>query len=509
MTVAADRSQKRPSRTHRRFGAVGRWFVVARRWRIAQWWHKSLAIQLLASMLLAFFASQAISLVISWDGYKSAVQTAVRTELHSRAAAVARLVEVAPPELKGDLARVSSTDYSRFWISDGATPDLDGWLDEAFARFRVPLHDLFGIRVENTPVGAPGVKTILSPEATVAKFLQGARWSTPAAGGAEGADFPARARYVDYADMDGAGVLVPLSDGRTLNVAFYKHLAPSIWATPLPLTVALTAGLVALVGAFTARRIARPLRQLTTAAESLGRGEAGPPLCETGPDDIRRTAEAFNRMQERLHRFVEDRTRMLAAISHDLRTPLTTLRLRAELVEDQNLQGRMLSTIDEMQAMADATLALIRQETTAEATRTIDLCALIGSTCEDLAELGYDVTFEACDRLPYRCRPDGLRRAVRNLVENAARYAGKAHVRLVAARTSVEIVVDDDGPGIPADKLDEVFAPFYRLEGSRSRETGGAGLGLSIARAIARQHGGDITLRPRSPGLSAAVTLPV
>jgi signal transduction histidine kinase len=275
------------------------------------------------------------------------------------------------------------------------------------------------------------------------------------------------------------------------------------------MTLALTAGLVALAGAVTARRIARPLRQLTTAAEALGRGEAVEPLCECGPDDIRRTSEAFNRMQDRLHRFVQDRTRMLAAISHDLRTPLTTLRLRTELVEDPTLQERMLSTIDEMQAMADATLSLIRQETTVEATRTVDLAALVESTCEDLAELGYDVTFDPAERLPYRCRPDGLRRAVRNLVENAARYAGQARVRILATRTTVEIVVDDDGPGIPADKLDEVFAPFFRLEGSRSRDTGGAGLGLSIARAIARQHGGDILLRRRSPGLSAAVTLPI
>ncbi|WP_082666147.1 ATP-binding protein [Aureimonas sp. AU4] len=500
MTLASERTSK--SHPH-----TVRWFDAAGQWRVTHWWRKSLAAQLLASMLLAFFASQAISLAISWDGYKGAIQTAARTELHSRAAAVARLVEVAPPDLKGELARVSGTEYTRFWISAEAAPELDAWLDEAFARFRVPLRDLFGVGVAATPVGSPASGAILAPEATVAKFLNGARWSTPSANAGE-ADLPARARYLDYADMDGAGVIVPLSDGRALNVAFYKHLAPSIWATPLPLTLALTAALVALAGAFTARRIARPLRQLTKAAESLGRGEAVQPLCECGPDDIRRTSEAFNRMQERLHRFVEDRTRMLAAISHDLRTPLTTLRLRAELVEDQNLQGRMLSTIDEMQAMADATLALIRQETTAEATRTIDLCALVESTCEDLAELGHDVTFASCDRLTYRCRPDGLRRAVRNLVENAVRYGGKAHVRLVATRYGVEIIVDDDGPGIPADKLEEVFAPFHRLEGSRSRETGGAGLGLSIARAIARQHGGDILLRRRTPGLSAAVSLP-
>jgi signal transduction histidine kinase len=293
-----------------------------------------------------------------------------------------------------------------------------------------------------------------------------------------------------------------------LNGAFYKNFMPSIWATHLPLSLAITAVLVSLVGVLTVRSIARPLRQLTKSADSLGRGEAVKPILTCGPDDIRRTAEAFNRMQERLHRFVEDRTRMLAAIGHDLRTPLTTLRLRAELVEDPDLQERMLATIDEMQAMTEATLSLARHETNAEPTRTIDLSALVESICEDLAELGQSVAFTAGERVTYRCRPDGLRRTIRNLVENAVRYAGHADVRLVATNSTVEIVVEDNGPGIPLDKVEEVFAPFFRLEASRSCETGGIGLGLSIARAIARQHGGDVILSARQPGLKAAVILP-
>jgi signal transduction histidine kinase len=267
--------------------------------------------------------------------------------------------------------------------------------------------------------------------------------------------------------------------------------------------------LVSVVGVAMARSIARPLRQLTKAAETLGRGEAVRPLDVCGPDDIRRTAQAFNLMQERLHRFVADRTSMLAAIGHDLRTPLTTLRLRAELVEDADLQERMLGTIDEMQAMTEATLSLARQENTLEQTRTIDLTALVESVCEDLVELGQPVAFEAGERIDYRCRPEGLRRTIRNLVENAVRYAGAAEVRLVATKGSVEIVVEDDGPGIPLDQVEQVFVPFFRLEGSRSRDTGGIGLGLSIARAIARQHGGDIALSQRTPGLRASVILPV
>ncbi|QQA44960.1 HAMP domain-containing protein [Pelagovum pacificum] len=263
-----------------------------------------------------------------------------------------------------------------------------------------------------------------------------------------------------------------------------------------------------MVGVLTIRRLARPLRDLTKAAETLGRGEAVAPLAERGPEDIRRMTIAFNSMQERLHRFVADRTRMLGAIGHDLRTPLTTLRLRAELVEDAELQERMLDTISEMQVMTESTLSIAQQETNTEPTRSIDLSALVESVCDDLAELGHPVRFHPSDRLTYRCRPEGLRRVIRNLVENAVRYAGAAEVRLISDPRSVTIFVDDDGPGIPLELSEEVFAPFFRLEESRSRETGGTGLGLSIARAIARQHGGDIHLSPRDPGLRAAIVLP-
>lgn len=473
--------------------------------RVLTFWHKSLTVQLLASMLVALFAAQTIGLCISWDYFRADLRTATRTELSSRAGAVARLIESVPAELQTDIARVNSTDYTRFWISNERDPALEPWVSEAFVRFQVPLRALLNGSGEGTPAGSAPATTPLPEGADPTMFLDGATWTRPVAGGA---DLPAQAHYLDYAERNGAGVIVPLSDGRALNVAFYKNYIPSLWATPLPLTLAVTALLVSLVGVLTVRSIAKPLRQLTKAAETLGRGEAVTPLKVCGPDDIRHTADAFNRMQERLHRFVEDRTRMLAAIGHDLRTPLTTLRLRAELVEDPDLQERMLATIEEMQAMTEATLSLARQETNVEATRTIDLSALVESVCEDLAEIGQPVQFLPGERVTYRCRPEGLRRTIRNLVENAVRYAGQAEVRLVATRDSVEIVVEDEGPGIPLDRHEDVFTPFFRLEDSRSRETGGIGLGLSIARAIARQHGGDVVLSPRQPGLKASVVLP-
>ena len=266
--------------------------------------------------------------------------------------------------------------------------------------------------------------------------------------------------------------------------------------------------MLSVFGIIIARGMARPMRRLAVAAEALGRGEAVAPLPEAGPDDIRQTAEAFNRMQERLQRFVEDRTRMLAAIGHDLRTPITSLRLRAEFVADEETREKMLATMDEMQRMTEATLAFAREEATAEDTRTVDLSALVESLCDDLAELGQDVTFLDGPKIGYRCRPDALRRAVRNLVENAVRYGERARVSVARADDAIEIMVEDDGPGIPDGAVERVFAPFFRLENSRNRETGGVGLGLSIARTIVRHHGGDIVLANQTKGLRATISLP-
>lgn len=472
--------------------------------RLQSFWHRSLSIQLLAAMLAALFASQFIGLYISWEKFRTDVHATVRTELASRAEAVARLLETVPAGLEDDIARVNATDFTRFWISQDPPAHIVPWVEDAFHRFETPLRDLLNGTVTDAAVASLPVATSLPEGAEPELFLTGARWTTNEA---NGASLPPQATSLDFATGNGAGVIVPLSDGRALNVVHYKNM-PTLWNTHLPFSLALTAVLVSLIGILMARSIARPLRQLTAAAETLGRGEAVVPLRVCGPDDIRRTAEAFNLMQERLHRFVADRTSMLAAIGHDLRTPLTTLRLRAELVEDPDLQDRMIDTIDEMKMMTEATLSLARQENSLEETRTIDLSALVESVCEDLVEIGQPVRFHAGERINYRCRPEGLRRSIRNLVENAVRYAGEADVRLLATNGSVEIVVEDDGPGIPLDKAEEVFTPFFRLESSRCTETGGIGLGLSIARTIARQHGGDIVLSPRSPGLRASVVLP-
>jgi len=200
---------------------------------------------------------------------------------------------------------------------------------------------------------------------------------------------------------------------------------------------------------------------------------------------------------------------MLAAIGHDLRTPITSLKPRAELPDDEEARTKMLATLDDMERMSEATLAFAREDAAAEPARTVDLDALIGSLTDDLAEMGKDVTFAEGKRIAYSCRPTALRRALGNLVDNAVRYGERARVALEATPAGPVITIDDDGPGIPAAQIAEVFKPFVRLERSRSRDTGGSGLGLSIARSIVLSHGGELTLANRDGGgLRATVRLP-
>ena len=214
-------------------------------------------------------------------------------------------------------------------------------------------------------------------------------------------------------------------------------------------------------------------------------------------------------MRARLDRYVRDRTAMLAAVSHDLRTPITSLRLHAEFVEDAETKAKIVAALDEMQRMTEDALAFIREDMQREETRTVDLHALVDSIAADLAELGHAISVAHSGRVLAVCRPAALRRALRNLLENAAAYGRRATVRIERDDAEIRIVVEDEGRGIPEADLERVFEPFVRLEASRSRDTGGSGLGLAIARSIIRGHGGDIALLNRAEGgLRATVVLP-
>jgi len=258
-----------------------------------------------------------------------------------------------------------------------------------------------------------------------------------------------------------------------------------------------------------ALRLARPLRDLTAAAEKFeGRGEA-PQVEPRGPADVRRAIHAFNAMSARVSAMFDEKDRMLGAIGHDLRTPLASLRIRAESIEPEAERGRMIATIEEMTAMLDDTLALARSGRAAENLRPVDISALADTVVEEFRVLGHDVTFEEGGRHKAAVQPNMLRRAMRNLVDNAVKYAGSAEVAVRATPGGIAVEIADRGPGIPDSALGSVQEPFVRLETSRNRETGGSGLGLALARAAAQAHGGKLELENRPDGgLLARILLP-
>ncbi len=305
-----------------------------------------------------------------------------------------------------------------------------------------------------------------------------------------------------------------LPDGEWLNIRV-EMPPPRPWhsATFLAAFLVMTVAAVLLI-LWAVARLMRPVRLLAEAADRLGRDVNAPPLPEGGPSEVATAARAFNVMAGRIRRFVADRTQMLAAIGHDLRTPITRLRLRAEFLDDDEQRRKMLNDLDEMEQMIAATLAFARDDAAAEPASPIDLAALCRTVADEAAdarpELAEAIGFDGPERLTVRARPIALKRAIANLVSNALSYGGAARLTLSAREWgAVRLAVEDDGPGIPEAELEAVFAPFKRLEASRNRETGGTGLGLTIARNILRAHGGDVVLANRpGGGLRAVASLP-
>jgi signal transduction histidine kinase len=306
-----------------------------------------------------------------------------------------------------------------------------------------------------------------------------------------------------------------LPDGEWLNMkADLEPLRP--WHSPtfLAAFLLMTAAAAGLT-LWAVRRLTAPVRTLAEAAEALGRDVNAPPLPENGPTEVAVAAVAFNTMAARIRRFVDDRTQLLTAIGHDLRTPITRLKLRAEFVEDDEQRAKILADLEELEGMVSATLAFGRDARTTEPVTSLDLAELLRTILDEAGDARPEVldklNYQGPAHLTVQARSLALKRVFVNLVANAVNYGGSAMVRLSSpANRAVVVEIEDDGPGIPPGEMDRVFEPFHRGEPSRSRETGGVGLGLPIARNIMRAHGGDVTLNNRpTGGVKATVTLPM
>ncbi|MCR9194992.1 MAG: ATP-binding protein [Hyphomonas sp.] len=454
----------------------------------------SLRTQLVLLILGALILAQIASLYLFVDERSLAVRAAVGMEAAGRAANVVRLIEEAPPSLHASILRAADSPLVRFDIDPMPTVQVHnhttsgpvverirGLLDEADAReIRLDLREI--------EAGFPPIAGLPDGMARMHRQMMHGQMSA--------------------IEMN---LSIALGSDGWLNVGTRFQRPPLQWHWPTALSFGLTAALLlAAAFWFMLARLTGPLSRLAGAADRLGRGEQVAELAPAGPSEVQELTEAFNRMQARLTRFVSDRTRLLAALGHDLRSPLTAMRVRAEMVDDEETRERLIATIGEMQQMVDETLAFARGMANAEAYETHDLSSFLSELCDDLIETGQDVELKTKPDIWTRLRPTALRRALRNVIDNAVRYGGHARISLSPHGNNAHVIVSDDGPGIPDEDVERVFDPFVRLETSRSRETGGAGLGLAIARTIIQGHGGDIELANRSEGgLIATISLPL
>ncbi len=415
-------------------------------------------------------------------------------------AAIAALVDDTSPRDRTKLLdNLRDSDLPVAW-----TPDPWGVTDKDDSREARLLRDLLLRIVPHSSASNVAVHLLDSKIA----LPQGA--SEPAALWRKAGSFPEPIRHIidQLAAEPTFLVSVRLSDGTWLNLlaAYVEDI--DFW--PLSSIIALATLTIAIsaLSIWAIARLTAPYKVFTTAAVRLGTDVNATHIVERGPEDVRGAIRAFNEMQTRLQRLIEDRTQMLAAVSHDLRTPITRLRLRAEGVA-KNQRIKFLADLDEMERMVSDLLVFAKEDARSESTLRVDLMAILHTLCDELADRGYQVSCEDGGRVPYLVRPVSIRRCLGNLIDNALKYGERAEVSLHRGENEIMIQIDDAGPGIPEVLREEVFRPFYRLEGSRNKETGGSGLGLTIARTIARAHGGDVLLgEAPAGGLRVRVVLP-
>jgi signal transduction histidine kinase len=313
-------------------------------------------------------------------------------------------------------------------------------------------------------------------------------------------------------DEDSHKIGIALPDGAMISATLRQDRRQRpFWIGPWLVTLLFAVVSVTLLGLWAARALTAPLSAFAKAAESFSLNGAAAPLPERGPEEIRSVAKALNRMRERITALIDDRTRMLAAISHDLRTPITRMRLRSEFIEDDTHRSRMLRDLDQMRSMLESVLSFLRNDRKLESMTLVDVATTLQLVTDQFADMGHKVAYDGPEHAMATVRPDDLHRSITNLVENAVKFGGEATVRLIVSPDTVTIEVEDDGPGISDERKDVMLEPFVRGDEARNMdEAAGFGLGLSIARTIALAHGGDLSLNDRQPhGLIVRIRLPV
>lgn len=458
-------------------------------------WRPSLRFQTTAIIVASFLLSHAAGLLFYNLDRRDALEMTEAVDLAERAAGLARLIRDLPADWRTSLVRSSDSRAFRVWISSLPAMDMRGpdqaELDiDAYLRTQVPLATDQDIRVRFVETAAA---RMIAPV-----FDPSSRAGSPPWVGAAPPEAPGIAMSIRYDADEWINFLAPISTPRSL--------VPELF---LANVVSAAVG-IALVAFWLVNRVTSPLRRLASAAENLGRNLFASPLPVSGPSEVAVAAQAFNSMQRRLVRLIRGRTELLAAISHDLRTPLTQMRLRLEMMPETIEREKNLRALDDMDAIIGSFLAYARASHEPEEKTRIDLSALVASVCDDLADLGAAVECDSPGGLVVSGKRLAIKRAVANLIDNALKYGLEARVATRREDGHAVVVVEDTGPGIPEAQLEAVLTPFHRGDEHRGAEDGGVGLGLSIAQAIAEDHGGEVRLSNRAGGgLRAEILLPI
>lgn len=474
---------------------------------------RSLFARMVLVLLGGLVAAQLLSLAVHWQERGEFMMRAMGMRSAQRIADIVRLLDSIAPTERARIVSVLNSPPLRISLGEPPLAPIAGDAvnaDQA-AQYAAVLQRALGedyplvVTVTDAhPWGGPGPGYGMGPGMMGNPGKWGPDAGSPGGFG-PGAFGPGMHRYAGISFI----VQARLRDGTLVTFDSQQSSEVVNWPYRLLLSLLVLLAVVFAVTLVAVRWVTRPLKTLAEAAQSLGDDLNRPPLEEKGPVEVSGAARAFNMMQQKLVKFIAERTRIFTAMSHDLKTPITRLRLRAELLDDSELRPKFEKDLQEMEAMVSAALDFMRGLDPQEPRQPLDVMALIESLQADAREVGGLVEIEGAARAPYRGHPQTLKRCLGNLIDNAVKYGNSATIVVADAAEQLRICVRDEGPGIPEAELELVFEPFHRLEVSRNRSTGGTGLGLTIARNIARAHGGELVLRNRpAGGLEAVLTLP-
>ena len=461
----------------------------------------SLAGQTVAVLIAGLVVTHVVTVVVFSEHRAESLARADEQHIAQHITSIADIVLSVPSQWRERIVRLSDGHAYRVYMTSDERALDNRALDDETKRAQIDaLSDLLSRQVR-TAISEPISVDIqeMAARGQLSALDASRRWLESQFG-----------RFVFGHNRDQALLVsFPLSQGQRLN---FSTVMPLAYAPGWERTVAMTGSFVIatiFLSFWAVRKLSAPLHRFAAAACAFAHNVHAPALPETGPSEVRDAARAFNDMQRQVRKLVENRAQMLSAISHDLRTPLTTVRLRAEKVAEPELRTKMLAALGEMDAMLSSTLAFAREGCENEETCMTNVGSLVAAICEDMADIGHDVTCAVDGETLAPCRPIALKRALTNLINNAVKYGRGARTRVRASGNGVEITIEDEGPGIPESEMERIFLPFYRLEASRSRDTGGIGLGMAIAKMVIDSHGGSIRLSSRAEGgLRVQVRLP-